>query len=54
MICKLFRWLFGLCEHKWERIERIDVYEENRSERPYQVKHILQCEKCGNLKKKAF
>ena len=42
--------LLGICEHIWEEIGQIDVY--NGGERPVATKYILQCKKCGKIKKK--
>ena len=42
--------LFGRCDHKWKIFQRINVYGEN-AETPMRYDYILQCEKCGDLKK---
>lgn len=42
------------CKHKWVHVERVDVYGSTDMSMPIHVKHILKCEKCGNLKKKTF
>lgn len=52
MFYKLWRWLFGGCEHKWILEDEISVYDKLPIGLPYATKYILQCEKCGNLKKK--
>lgn len=33
------------CKHKWERIARVDIYEE--SHLPVAHKTIYRCKKCG-------
>lgn len=50
MLTKLWRFLFGACEHKWATIHEADVYA--GSERPAGWQFILRCEKCGNVKSK--
>jgi len=45
------RRLLGLCDHKWETIDRVNVY----TDRPTTItgtKYIQQCEKCGDVKSK--
>ena len=46
----------GLCEHKWTIIKTINVYETWDVERhdgqlPVYYRYIMQCEKCGKIKK---
>jgi hypothetical protein len=53
----IIRKLLGLCEHEWKIIKSIDVYETWDGERydgqlPAYAKIILQCKKCGDIKKK--
>lgn len=38
------------CCHKWQVHRTVDVYEYNYSERPYETKQTLICEKCGKIK----
>ena len=40
------------CKHKWKIINKIKQYEHGNGEMPYGTKYILQCEKCGKIKKK--
>ena len=52
----VFRKLLGLCEHKWEIIQRISVYvtwdgERSPGQLPDHQKIVLQCQKCGDVKK---
>lgn len=49
MLKKLYRWLFHSCDHKWVIIDKIPVHFEGKY---YTDEYHLQCEKCGNLKKK--
>lgn len=50
----LLKWLIGWpwCAHKWEILERINVYDGGKASRPYATRFVLQCEKCGDLKKR--
>lgn len=51
---KWLRRLFGLCEHKWKNIEKIDMFYVKNGKRltecPYGYKYILQCDHCGDVK----
>lgn len=49
---KYLRTLFGLCDHKWEIINKISIFANNYDSMPYATKYVLQCEHCGNLKEK--
>ena len=42
------------CEHQWETIKEIDVYQYDFSRRPCGVKYILRCKKCGDIKEREF
>ena len=48
------RWLrkiLGLCQHKWERHEKIEVYvSEKTDDLPVYLKQVLQCSLCGSIK----
>jgi uncharacterized protein (DUF3820 family) len=48
--------LLGICEHKWKIIKEVKVFgrysDRVRSDLPESFEHILQCEKCGIVKKK--
>jgi hypothetical protein len=50
---KWIRKLLGLCEHQWKLLNKIQVYDYF-----YTVyiadDYILQCEKCGTVKRKRF
>lgn len=50
--------IFGLCDHKWVEYKMISVYAKNESPQnndlPIAKVFILQCEKCGDLRKKDF
>ncbi len=48
MLIKLWRWLFGACEHKWKEESYCSVIDDNG----YKMgdKHTLKCMKCGNMK----
>lgn len=53
MIAKLWRWLFGGCEHEWEtiravKLESIDMYDH----KSMGVRYTLRCKKCGWVKKR--
>ena len=51
MIKELWKILFGGCEHKWKIIQQDEVYQRHPSIPTY-IDYVLQCEKCGNIKKK--
>lgn len=50
MLTKLWRFLFGGCDHKWKVIHAVNVFDTAQSELPSGYKYHLQCEKCGELK----
>ena len=47
---KWLRTLLGMCIHKMNIIERHELVNGDKK-LPYAVCVVLQCEKCGNLKK---
>jgi len=52
---KWLRKLFGLCEHKWKILEKINVYEVDdngtrTTKNPTYSKYVLQCQNCGDLR----
>ena len=52
---KNLKQLLGICEHKWKVIQQTIAYQgvyENEGERPIGTNYYLQCEKCGEVKKK--
>jgi hypothetical protein len=54
IIMKNLKQLLGFCEHKWKIIETFDIYRYINNawmDKPYAHKYILQCEKCGKIKK---
>ena len=53
---KWLRKLFGCCEHEWDIFGVKSVFETNDdvNELPIGSIYILQCKKCGDLKKKRF
>jgi len=50
MIARLWRALFGGCEHKWAEKNRYGIYMASDNERMANVLIELQCEKCGDMK----
>ena len=50
MIKRIRHWL-GLCEHKWNIITRITVYEEGYYKYPKRYDYIMQCAHCSKMKK---
>lgn len=50
MLIKLWRWIFGGCEHKWIRIENIQNFKHASCTMPQHLIYVLQCDKCGNIK----
>lgn len=49
---KFIRSLLGLCDHKWKILNTSDMYANQYNAMPYARKYALQCEHCGNIKKK--
>ncbi len=49
MLIKLWRWLFGACEHKWVTIGGYGGYTGWLSPK---YDYVLRCDKCGNMKQK--
>lgn len=54
---KLLRRLFGICNHEWEVIEVITVYDHSigygnkpSNSLPIGKDYVLQCKKCGDIK----
>lgn len=53
------KWLYRIvallygCRHKWEIIQRINIYEFNSDSRPCEIKYIMKCTKCGKMTKKS-
>lgn len=45
----MFSQLF--CKHKWEERKSIGIYEDSNSKRPYRIKLIYICPKCGKIKR---
>lgn len=54
MLTKLWRFLFGGCEHKWVEQARYGVYPIGRKDDqgPGNILIELKCEKCGTIKSK--
>ncbi len=48
---KWLKWLLGLCNHKWKTVDKNDVYTQHSSSMPTYIDYILECEKCGKIKK---
>lgn len=40
------------CQHQWEIIKKLDVYQYSYARMPYKVVYILRCKKCGDIKEK--
>ena len=40
------------CDHQWEIIKKLDVYQYSYDKMPCKVKYILRCKKCGDIKEK--
>lgn len=51
---KTIRNLFCLCNHEWEIIDQVDVYDPKYYKHGLNVTvgtdYTLQCKKCGNIK----
>ncbi len=50
MITKLWRWLFGGCEHKWQIIRQGILTDDHYD--AIGTFYIVRCEKCGKIKRK--
>lgn len=51
----MWKWIYLLfhpCRHKWELLQKVNVFEFDSSERPCEIKLIMRCTKCGDIKKK--
>lgn len=48
-ICNYFKKCF--CKHDFELLNVLSVYETAFDERPYKVKYIYRCKKCGYVQK---
>lgn len=51
----LLKWLVGWpwCAHKWKVLERINVFDGDRSGgRPIATRFVMQCERCGDIRKR--
>lgn len=46
---RIFSLLYG-CRHKWTILQKMNTYEFDSSTRPCEVRLILKCEKCGDVK----
>lgn len=42
------------CKHEWETIRVIRVYEDGDNSMPIFNRYVLQCKKCGTIKKKVI
>ncbi len=55
---KNLKQLLGICEHKWKLLGVQNIYSEDvrniKEDLPIRTEHILQCEKCGEIKRKGF
>ncbi len=38
------------CDHKWEKIDELNIYESPWDKMPYQRKHVYMCKNCGESK----
>ena len=52
----MLAWIWNIvvgqfCRHKWEIIDQGGVYGSDLN-KPLYIRYYLQCEKCGNIKKK--
>lgn len=60
MIARLWRVLFGGCEHKWHILHECHVYVHSTAsgkkvlEEPVGRRIYFQCERCGDVKRKEF
>lgn len=41
-----------LCKHEWEIMDAVKVFNDSYSKRPCEIKYILRCKKCGDIKEK--
>ena len=53
MFSRLFKFLFYACDHKWGIIKKTELYYGEFIDKNYiGDAYQMQCEKCGNLKRK--
>lgn len=52
MLTKLWRWLFGGCDHRWEYLETRRLFNNEYDKLPIKTWYILGCQHCGNIKKR--
>lgn len=59
----MIRWLFETligwpwCWHKWAILQKVSLYEANKpgvGEIPVGGRYVLQCTRCGDLKRREF
>jgi len=55
VIAKLWRWLFGGCEHKWALFQQLEwrFISTPDTSKPNGYHYVMKCEKCGRLEKQA-
>ena len=52
MLRKLIQYFRScFCNHDWEHLNSVNIFENNYSERPYVHKEIYRCKKCGYVQK---
>ena len=39
------------CNHDFELIKEVSIYQDNRAFRPHTIRHTYMCKKCGCVKK---
>jgi hypothetical protein len=50
MIGRIWHWLFHRCDHRWEIIKKIRVYEGEGDRLPICDKFVMRCTVCGDIK----
>jgi Fe2+ or Zn2+ uptake regulation protein len=39
------------CMHQWKIHDEVNIFHSDKENRPYKVRQILMCTKCGKIKK---
>ncbi len=53
MITKLWRWLWGGCTHRWEPVNKTNVFDDRKGPggngHPVKSIYLLRCAHCGKM-----
>jgi hypothetical protein len=48
---RLIQWLIFGHLHRWQRLERVAVYDEDGPKLPVYIDWVCSCERCGAIRK---